>query len=152
MRVWAGADREYVALLRARDGHVAFLTFEAGTPSVQELDCFFRTAVTGVATLLTYQHRALMYGNAARRSRHRHIHLDRRPRTIDVCRHVANVYAYGCRLQDWLLRFRGVATFYLDNYLAWHQWVDGDTREARRAFILGRSVSSASSEGKSGVL
>lgn len=38
--------------------------------------------------------------------------------------HIQNVNAYASRLKGWLFRFRGVATKYLDNYLAWHRWID----------------------------
>ena len=33
--------------------------------------------------------------------------------------HIQNVNAYHARLKDWLRRFRGVATRYLDSYLGW---------------------------------
>jgi hypothetical protein len=38
--------------------------------------------------------------------------------------HIRNVRMYVLRLHDWLQRFRGVATRYLANYLAWHRCVD----------------------------
>lgn len=46
--------------------------------------------------------------------------------------HVAHVHALGRRLARWLTRFRGVATRYLERYLAWHDVVD-----ARRAGLAG---------------
>lgn len=38
--------------------------------------------------------------------------------------HVQNVNAYHHRLKDWMLRFHGVATKYLPNYLGWRQLLD----------------------------
>jgi transposase-like protein len=38
--------------------------------------------------------------------------------------HTANVLAYWKRMRIWLLRFRGVATRYLEHYLLWHQLID----------------------------
>jgi hypothetical protein len=38
--------------------------------------------------------------------------------------HVRALRAYAARLVGWLGRFRGVATRYLANYLAWHRAVD----------------------------
>ncbi|MFA9558757.1 IS1595 family transposase [Evansella sp. AB-rgal1] len=35
--------------------------------------------------------------------------------------HIQNVNSYHSRLKDWILRFRGVATKYLNNYLTWFQ-------------------------------
>ncbi|MBR9990810.1 MAG: hypothetical protein KFH98_13700 [Gemmatimonadetes bacterium] len=40
--------------------------------------------------------------------------------------HVRNVDAYGRRLMEWLHRFRGVASKYRDNYLAWHRRINDD--------------------------
>ena len=38
--------------------------------------------------------------------------------------HVQNVNAYDSRLKDWIRRFRGVATRYLDSYLGWFRAID----------------------------
>lgn len=45
---------------------------------------------------------------------HRRLELD----------HVENARGYVGRMKDWLSRFRGVATSYLTNYLAWHRALD----------------------------
>lgn len=37
---------------------------------------------------------------------------------------------YWLRLQHWMVRFRGVATRYLPNYLVWHRWLDRARRHA----------------------
>ena len=45
--------------------------------------------------------------------------------------HVQNVNAYHRRLRDWLMRFHGVASRYLPNYLGWRRALDsGRTRTA----------------------
>lgn len=38
--------------------------------------------------------------------------------------HIQNVNAYHARLKDWMRRFRGVATRYLDSYLGWFRAVE----------------------------
>ena len=38
--------------------------------------------------------------------------------------HVQNVNAFVSRLRDWLRRFKGVATRYLENYLGWFRALD----------------------------
>ncbi len=38
---------------------------------------------------------------------------------VDGAWHVQNVNAYHARLKDWMRRFKGVATKYLDSYLGW---------------------------------
>ena len=35
--------------------------------------------------------------------------------------HVQNVNSYASRLKGWMVRFRGVATKYLDSYLGWYR-------------------------------
>ena len=37
--------------------------------------------------------------------------------------HIQHVNAYHSRLKAFMLRFKGVATKYLDNYLAWHNLI-----------------------------
>jgi transposase-like protein len=48
--------------------------------------------------------------------------------------HIQNVNNYCSRLKGWILRFRGVATKYLDSYLGWHRADDreGNTVSASR--------------------
>lgn len=42
--------------------------------------------------------------------------------------HLNNVNAYDQRLKSWMVRFVGVATKYLPNYLGWHRWHDANPR------------------------
>lgn len=50
--------------------------------------------------------------------------------------HVRTVRAYADRLNRWMDRFHGVATRYLDNYLAWHRMVDRVVRLAAPKMAL----------------
>lgn len=43
--------------------------------------------------------------------------------------HCRTIWHYRKRLAGWLWWFRGVATKYLPNYLAWHRWVDTARKE-----------------------
>lgn len=38
--------------------------------------------------------------------------------------HIQNVNAYDSRLKQWMRRFHGVATKYLENYLGWRRWLE----------------------------
>ncbi len=40
--------------------------------------------------------------------------------------HIQNVNAYGSRFKQWLRRFNGVATEYLQSYLGWRRWLERD--------------------------
>ncbi len=50
--------------------------------------------------------------------------------------HIRTAKAYVARLLDWLDRFRGVATRYLPNYLAWHGALDRQWRRRVQAEVL----------------
>ena len=53
----------------------------------------------------------------------RHVPRDPKHKTKGA-NHINNVNAYHRRLKNWMLRFNGVATKYLSNYLGWHRWLD----------------------------
>ena len=40
--------------------------------------------------------------------------------------HIQNVNAYISRLKHWLVRFKGVATHYLQSYLGWRRLIERD--------------------------
>ena len=50
---------------------------------------------------------------------------ERTRRSSEGAIHVQNVNAYHRRLRDWLMRFHGVASRYLPNYLGWRRALDG---------------------------
>jgi transposase-like protein len=51
--------------------------------------------------------------------------------------HIQNVNAYHSRLKNWMRRFNGVATKYLQSYLGWRRMFerDGDTMTAQRCLL-----------------
>lgn len=55
---------------------------------------------------------------------HRPINLAAGIRVIAKVYHIQNVNAYDSRLKVWMLRFNGVATKYLENYLGWRRWLE----------------------------
>lgn len=55
---------------------------------------------------------------------HRPINLSAGIRIVAGVYHIQNVNAYDSRLKDWIRRFRGVATCYLDSYLGWFRAID----------------------------
>ncbi len=55
---------------------------------------------------------------------HRPINLSAGIRVIGKVYHVQNVNAYDSRLKGWMIRFHGVATHYLANYLGWRRMID----------------------------
>lgn len=55
---------------------------------------------------------------------HRPVNLSAGIRVIAGVYHVQNVNAYDSRLKDWIRRFKGVSTHYLDSYLGWFRTID----------------------------
>ena len=49
--------------------------------------------------------------------------------------HIQNVNGLHSRLNQWIDRFKGVATKYLDNYLAWFLFVDSRSNESTKQHI-----------------
>jgi IS1 family transposase len=46
--------------------------------------------------------------------------------------HIQNVNGLHSRMKQWIDRFKGVATKYLDNYLAWFLFVDSRSNESTK--------------------
>jgi hypothetical protein len=55
---------------------------------------------------------------------HRAINAQQGIRVIDGAFHIQNVNAYDSRLKQWMGRFHGVATKYLENYLGWRRMLE----------------------------
>jgi hypothetical protein len=49
--------------------------------------------------------------------------------------HIQNVNSLHSRMKKWLDRFKGVATKYLDNYLAWFLFIDSRSNESTKQLI-----------------
>lgn len=69
---------------------------------------------------------AYVYRQVARRLGvcHRAINLARGVRVRQGAFHIQNVNAYDSRLKQWMRRFHGVASRYLENYLGWRRMLE----------------------------
>lgn len=72
---------------------------------------------------------------------HRAINLRAGVRVMGAI-HIQNVNAYHSRFRGWLERFNGVATAYLQNYLAWRWIID-----AKEAWWFGKSFPVCNNKG-----
>jgi transposase-like protein len=64
---------------------------------------------------------------------HVELNLSRKIRVKRRIYHIQNVNAFHSRLKDWIRYFRGVASKFLDNYLAWFLFLDPREMEAMAA-------------------
>lgn len=55
---------------------------------------------------------------------HKALNLSDGIRVVEGVFHIQNVNAYHHRLKEWMVRFHGVATKYLPNYLGWYRIMD----------------------------
>ena len=57
-------------------------------------------------------------------------------RESNAAYHVQHVNTYHGRLRQWMLRFQGVATKYLANYLAWFRGLDTHRRDTPQTILF----------------
>lgn len=125
---WYQTPRADAALLYGRTGVVFGCALAASWRAT--IDSVFQSRLAPGCTILSPDLRLGRVATAARRGGHRHETVRRHARGADGLLHLDNVSAYAHRLRRWINRFRGVATRYLDNYLAWHRAVDPDLSTA----------------------
>jgi transposase-like protein len=79
------------------------------------------------------------YGAIARAAgiRHEPLNVAAGERVCERVFHIQNVNAYDGRLKQWMRRFNGVATRYLDSYLGWRRMIERlDTTISPQAILL----------------
>lgn len=57
---------------------------------------------------------------------HKRLNVAAGVRVLDKVFHIQNVNAYHSRMRAWFARFHGVATKYLDHYLGWFRFLEGN--------------------------
>ncbi len=86
-------------------------------------------------------------GNAIYRAFSKQVHIDHKPinlsagiRVVDHAFHIQNVNAYDSRLKTWMVRFHGVATKYLPNYLGWRRCLERFTETLTPLLLLAQAI------------
>lgn len=118
-----GLSAEQVPVLIARDrmGNTANFVLESVT--AQEIRTVLRPILPADTVLCTD-------GGTALAAAARHLDVEHHPINLSAgirvqgAWHVQNVNAFGSRLRSWMIRFKGVATKYLANYLGWFRALD----------------------------
>lgn len=128
-RYWVfGPPHRKVLVACDREAHVVTALLAGRRLSASELTRLLGDRIQGRATVVAKEG---VLGDCARFARSRGLeYRDGRSGSSGSggLAHVRNAWACGRRLKRWMMRFRGVATRYLQNYLIWHRQVDAAER------------------------
>lgn len=116
-----GLSREQVCVLVARDRATQTLDFVVGKGSItkSQVTASLKPVLDQDVLLVTDSNLAYAAFCKTEKISHETINLSEHQH-IKGAYHLQNVNAYHSRFKGWLLRFHGVATKYLSNYLGWH--------------------------------
>jgi transposase-like protein len=119
-----GTGKERVPVLVVRDRSGATADFKLTATDTDTIEPLLRGLLAQDAILCSdggavYRLAANHLGIA-----HRPVNLSAGIRVIGGVYHIQNVNAYDSRLKQWMQRFHGVATKYLENYLGWRRWLE----------------------------
>ncbi len=119
-----GACWERVAVLVVRDRSGQTADFRLQNVDAAQITSVLRPLIEQDAILCTDG--ASVYQKVARTLgvTHRAINVQQGIRVVDGAFHIQNVNAYDSRLKQWMARFHGVATKYLENYLGWRRMIE----------------------------
>ena len=119
-----GAQWEHIAVLVVRDRSGQTADFRLEKTDAPHITAVLRPLVDKDAILCTDG--ARVYQTVARDMGliHRAINVQQGIRVIDGAFHIQNVNAYDSRLKQWMGRFHGVATKYLESYLGWRRMLE----------------------------
>lgn len=71
---------------------------------------------------------------------HKSVNLSAGIRVVDHAFHIQNVNAYDSRLKTWMIRFHGVATRYLPNYLGWRRCLERFGKKLTPTIFLAQAM------------
>jgi transposase-like protein len=132
-----GGRRVSVQVAADRVGHVLAAPF-AGEPHGRAWLDLLESRLRGPVVLLAAIGPLGRYGSLARRIGVPYLDT-RTQHGRSTLEHVETARAFATRFRAWLRRFRGVASSYLGNYLAWYGWLDPGIAFPNRAYrwVLG---------------
>lgn len=93
--------------------------------------------------VIFYSDGSLVYKKFAKQNniKHEALNLSKGERVRDKVIHIQNINAYHSRLKSWVKNFRGVATKYLDSYLAWLRAIEESHPNFTAQLIVARAKS-----------
>ena len=117
-----GPEQIPVLVARDREGHTA--DFKLAKLDAQHVRQVLEPLVEQEAVLCTDGAAVYVTFARARELTHQVVHAKPGQRVKAGAFHIQNVNAYHSRLKEWMRRFHGVATKYLENYLGWRRMLE----------------------------
>lgn len=113
-----------VVVAQDRNGSVIARIEGRGRPKAEEIDTaigdyFHPSALLCTDTASNYKKFAILKG-----LKHETINNRQKQRVKKGLYHIQHVNNFHNRLKGWMVRFQGVVTKYLNNYLYWFRWLD----------------------------
>ncbi|GAC1371459.1 MAG: hypothetical protein NVS3B3_04980 [Aquirhabdus sp.] len=120
--VGTGSEKVPVLMIRNRQGVTT--DFQLTATNTQTIELLLKLILSKDAILCSDD--AAPYRLAAQHIglTHHAVNLTAKIRVILGAYHIQNVNAYDSRLKEWMVRFHGVATKYLENYLGWRRFLE----------------------------
>lgn len=123
-RAGVGANWERIAVLVVRDRSGQTADFRLQKIDAHHIAAVLRPLIDRDAILCTDGARVYQAVARALGLAHRAINVQQGIRVMEGAFHIQNVNAYDSRLKQWMGRFHGVATKYLENYLGWRRLLE----------------------------
>jgi len=132
------AEQVPVLVVRDRSGSVADLVFER--LEKERVHACLKPLLSEELVLCTDG--SSLYSTFAKEQNipHKRIIALDKGRVIDNIFHLQNLNAYISRLKNWMLRFKGVSTEYLSNYLGWRRLLEKHNGQPPAEFCLYESL------------
>jgi transposase-like protein len=119
-----GLSKEQVPVLVARDRSGATANIILAADGKADLVAALKPLLPSDTILCTDGSSVLAAAVLALGVTHRPVNVSAGQRVLAGVYHIQNVNAYDSRLKNWMRRFHGVATQYLDSYLGWFRTLD----------------------------
>ena len=119
-----GLSKEQVPVLVARDRSGGTADFILAADGKANIVAALKPILASDAILCTDGSSVLAAAAKEIGVTHRPVNVSAGQRVIASVYHIQNVNAYDSRLKNWIRRFHGVATKYLDSYLGWFRAID----------------------------
>jgi transposase-like protein len=119
-----GLSREQVPVLVARDRAGGTADFILPADDAAHISGALGPILAKDAILCSDAAKAMAAAARAMGVAHRPVNLSAGIRIIAGVYHIQNANSYHSRLKEWMRRFKGVATKYLDSYLGWFRTIE----------------------------